>query len=66
MRIKKKCFDLFSFFLSYRKSSIKPPGVLIYFKLILREGFIEMGGVGGGLFERVGLFKLEKMMASVL
>ena len=29
-----KMFDLFSFFLSYRKSSIKPPGVLIYFKLI--------------------------------
>ena len=33
-RIKKKYFDIFSFFLSYRKSSIKPPGVLIYFKLI--------------------------------
>ena len=38
----------------YHKSSIKPPGRLIYFKPIWgrREG--------GGLIEMEGLFKLEK------
>ena len=51
-----------SFGSAYRKSSIKPPGGLIYFKPIWGGGLIETGG----LFERGGLFKLEKTMVSVL
>ena len=37
----------------YRKSSIKPPGELIFFQALLRGGLIERGGLkseGGGLF----------------
>ena len=41
----------------YRKSSIECPRRLIYFKPIW---------AGGGLIETVGLFHLEKTMASVL
>ena len=48
---------------NYRKSSIKPPGGLIYFKPTLRVGLIETGG----LFERRGaLINLETTMVSVL
>ena len=39
----KKCFDLLSNFLNYRKSSIKPPplrGVHIYFKLIWGRAYL--------------------------
>ena len=43
-----------------------PPGDYL-FQAHLREGLIEMGGVGGGAYLRGwGLFKLEKMMVSVL
>ena len=45
----------------YRKCSIEYPRRLIYFKPIWGGG----GGVGG-LIETVGLFHLEKTMASVL
>ena len=44
----KKCFDLLSNFLSYRKSSIKPVQGAYLFQAHLREGLIEMGGVGWG------------------
>ena len=44
--------------LTYRKSSIKLPRGLIYFKPIL--------GGGGGLTETGGLFNLEKTVVSVL
>ena len=49
----------------YRKSSIKPPGGIIYFKPI-------WGGGGGGLkemggfFKGGGLFNLKTTMVSVL
>ena len=42
----------------YCKSSINPPGGLIYFKPIW--------GGGGGVNRDGGLFKLETMMVSVL
>ena len=52
---------------NYRKSSIKPPGGLIYFKPIWRGGG---GGLNrdGGLFQRRGggLFNLETTMISIL
>ena len=49
----------------YQKSSTKPLGGLIPFKPIGEGGgFIETGG--GGLFERRGLFHLERTMVSVL
>ena len=44
---------------NYRKSSIKPPGGLIYFKPIWRGG-------GGGLNRDGGLFNLETTMISIL
>ena len=37
----------------YRKSSIKPPGELIFFQALLRGGLIERGGLkvkGGGAY----------------
>ena len=43
-------------FYTYRKSSINPPGGLIYFKPIRGGGFIETGG----------LVNLEKTIVSVL
>ena len=43
-------------FYTYRKSSIKPLGGLIYFKPI----------IGGGLIETGGLVNLEKTIVSVL
>ena len=43
-------------FYTYRKSSISPPGGLIYFKPIR----------GGGLIETGGLVNLEKTFVSVL
>ena len=48
----------------YRKSSIKPPGGIIYFKPIWGGG----GGLieTGGLFKRGGLFNLKTTMVSVL
>ena len=47
----------------YRKSSIKPPGELIYFKPIWGRGLNR----DGGLFERGGFFSLEMtIMVSVL
>ena len=47
----------------YRKSSIKPPGGIIYFKPIWGGGgLIETGG----LFKRGGLFNLKTTMVSVL
>ena len=45
-------------YFQYRKSSIKPPGGLIYFKSIWGEAFIKI--------EMGGLFNLEMTMVSVL
>ena len=51
---------------SYRKSSIKPPGGLINFKLIWGKGE-GVDGDGGLIWDGgQGLFNLEKMMVSVL
>ena len=45
----------------YRKSSIKPPGGLIFFQALLRGGLIEMGGLKekGGSFKEQGLSRTD-------
>ena len=49
-------------FYTYRKSAIKPPGGGYLFQAIWEGGLIETRG----LFEKGGLFNLEKTMVSVL